>query len=271
MTTRKVANIAATKKRDNMIACGVTTGGALQEPGLPYAMTGDQTTYMFAFVPSARGVHNELPTAGNPSRGFDFSREHRSTWSVGYSERVTLTSNTGVNWRWRRIVFTMKQLEPAQAFPSGTLFNYNTSVTPNPGYVRTMWDVSQTALPRQILQQEIFQGTLGVDYSDPLNATLDRTRIRVLYDQNIAINGHNDEGHWKYRKFWHRNGRKLIYNEKESGDHKNTSEATHYNTGGREGDGDLWIVDIFASISSAGAGDVLTFLPHGTYYWHEKG
>lgn len=270
MSVRKVASIASVKKRDNMIACGIGSGGVLQDVGLPYVMNGAQQSYMFCFVPSARGVHNELPPGDGAARGYDFARQHRSTWSVGYAERVTLTANTGANWRWRRIVFTMKALEPAQAFPSGTLFNYNVSSTPQPGYVRTMYDVSQTALPRQILQQELFQGTLGVDYSDPLNATVDRTRVRVLYDGNIAINGHNDEGHWKQRKFWHRNGRKLIYNEKEVGDHKYISEGSHFNTGGRVGDGDLWVVDIFASIGNE-AGDTLSFLPHGTYYWHEKG
>ena len=61
MSVKKVANIAAVKKRDNMIACGIGAGGVLQDVGLPYVMNGSQQSYMFCFVPSARGVHNELP------------------------------------------------------------------------------------------------------------------------------------------------------------------------------------------------------------------
>ena len=46
--------------------------------------------------------------------------------------------------------------------------------------------------------------------------------------------------------------------------------GSHFNTGGRVGDGDLWVVDMFAGIGSQ-AGDTLRFLPQGTYYWHERG
>ena len=145
----------------------------------------------------------------------------------------------------------MKTLEPAQAFQSGALFNYVGFEGVKPGYVRAMYDFSQDALPRALLQQELFQGTAGTDYSDPFNAPVDKTRVRVLYDRNIAINGHNDEGHWKVKRFYHRNGRRLIYNEKESGDRKDgATEGSHFNTGGRVGDGDLWVVDMFAGIGS---------------------
>lgn len=266
---KAIVNMAATKKRDNMISCAITEGGVPNVPGLPFVMNGAQEVWMFAFVPSARRLHDGVPSTG--VRGYDFSREHRDTFSVGYSERVTLTANTGANWRWRRIVFTMKTLEPAQAFQSGALFNYVNFEGVKPGYVRAMYDFSQDALPRALLQQELFQGTAGTDYSDPFNAPVDKTRVRVLYDRNIAVNGHNDEGHWKVKRFYHRNGRKLIYNEKESGDRKDgATEGSHFNTGGRVGDGDLWVVDMFAGIGSQ-AGDTLRFLPQGTYYWHERG
>ncbi|QCW23717.1 MAG: capsid protein [Gemykibivirus mouti2] len=267
LSRRGIVNLCARKKRDNMIACAIDAGGVPGPAGLPFVMTAG-ATYNFAFVPSARTFHAN--SSIQQQRAWDYTRQSTYTYSVGYSERVTLVANSSANWRWRRIVFTMKNLEPAQSFQSGALFNYNTSVEPEPGYVRTMYNFANNTLSRQLLFREIFQGTQGVDYSDPFNAPLDPTRIRILYDKNISVASGNDAAHWRVRRFYHRNNSRLIYNEKETGDHKDTgSEASHYNNSSRLGQGDLWVVDMFACAGGSGS-DELRFLPQGTYYWHER-
>lgn len=251
-----------------MLACVVDNTGAHGTPGVPVTMTGDRT-WQFAFVPSARAVP---PDAGflQFGRGYDFARLHRNTFSVGYKERVTFETGTPANWLWRRIVFTMKTLEPAQSFQTGALFQHVDDINPAPGYVRTLYDFSTATLSRQVLYREIFQGSLGVDYQDQFNAPLDTKRVNKIYDRVINISGGNNAGHWKMRRFWHPNRQRLIYNEKESGDHKDTgSEASHYNDGSKAGGGDMWVLDFF-SCANGGASDTMKFLPQGTYYWHER-
>lgn len=255
--------------KDNMLACAVSDAGVAGTPGDPVVMTGERT-WQFAFVPSARALPpHSSDTSFN--RGYDFARMHRDTFSVGYKERVTLEANNSTNWLWRRMVFTMKTLEPAQSFVSGALFQYVFGTQPEPGYVRTMYDFSVADVARQTLYREIFQGSLGVDYQDQFNAPLDTTRVRKLYDRIIPVSGGNDSGHWKMRRFWHPNKQRLIYNEKESGDHKDSgSEASHYNNGAMNGGGDLWVLDFFSAAGPADATNTLKFLPQGTYYWHER-
>ena len=47
-----------------MISCAITEGGVPNVPGLPFVMNGAQEVWMFAFVPSARRLHDGVPSTG---------------------------------------------------------------------------------------------------------------------------------------------------------------------------------------------------------------
>lgn len=251
-----------------MIGVSVAEDGTPLNPGQPRVLTGDRS-WEFAFVPSARAVELDNRDLNLVHTG-DYSRRRTETYSVGYKERVTLEAGTPANWLWRRIVVTIKSLEPAQSFPQGALYNNFDTSQPNPGYMRTMFDFSTNTLARQTLYREVFQGTLGVDWQDIFNVPVNTRRVNKIYDRVIPVSGGNNAGHWKRTKFWHPVRHNLVYNEKESGDHKDTrSEASHYNNGAKYGCGDLWVIDLFACANGS-ASDVMNFLPQGTYYWHER-
>lgn len=251
-----------------MIGAAIANDGTPINPGAPIVLTGDRS-WEFAFVPSARAMQIDIP-AQNVIHGGDNSRRHTETFCVGYKERVTLETGTAANWLWRRIVVNIKSLECAQSFPQGALYNNFDTTVPNPGYLRTLFDYSTNDLARQTLYRELFQGTLGIDYQDIFNAPIDTRRVDKVYDRVISVGSGNNAAHWKRSRFWHPVRKRLVYNEKESGDHKDTqSEASHYNNGAKFGCGDLWVIDMFACANGA-ASDVMNFLPQGTYYWHER-
>ena len=250
-----------------MIACAIDAGGVPGPAGLPFVMTAG-ATYNFAFVPSARTFHAN--SSIQQQRAWDYTRQSTYTYSVGYSERVTLVANSSANWRWRRIVFTMKNLEPAQSFQSGALFNYNTSVGPSPAMcglcttLRTtrclgscfsvkffrelrVWTTVIHLMPRSTLPAFVFCTTRILVW---LVEMTQRIGAYVAFITAITLVSFTM--------------RRRLAITKDTG-----SEASHYNNSSRLGQGDLWVVDMFACAGGSGS-DELRFLPQGTYYWHER-
>lgn len=252
-----------------MIGCVVDNTGTPGTAGAPAVLTGDRA-WEFAFCPSARSMLPDTVTPEIAIHVGENSRRSTATYSVGYKERVTLETNTGANWMWRRIVFTLKNLDVMQSFPAETLFNRITTVAPYPGYVRSMYDYSTDSNARFNLYYHLFQGSIGADYQDIFNAPVNTNRVRKIYDRVIPVGSGNNAGHWKQKRFWHPVRKMLYYNEKEGGDHKVTyTYGGHFNDGEYHGTGDLWVVDMFACANGKST-DSMNFLPQGTYYWHER-
>ena len=89
-------------------------------PGAPYNLTGDND-WAFAFCPNARDSHQNFNNATFPigQRGM-YQRSLSDVFIRGYKEYVTLATNSGAPWLWRRLVVTMKS--PLwQSFPAGTV------------------------------------------------------------------------------------------------------------------------------------------------------
>lgn len=249
-----------------MLGTHVTGSSTHGVPGDGVVITGEKV-WTYAFVPSARAVHTQPEING--VRGYDFSRLHRETFSVGYAENVTIETGGAANWQWRRLAFRMKNSPSREAFPTQTLYQYVADVVPPPGYVRALYDFSLDDNARTTLYYEIFQGSQGVDWKDIFNARLNTTKVVPIYDRTIQISGGNDAAHWKRRKFWHPTRKRLVYDDKESGDHKVQGEDSHFSANGTHSMGDLWILDFFAC-ANGGATNQLRFVPQGCYYWHER-
>ncbi|QCW23622.1 MAG: capsid protein [Genomoviridae sp.] len=261
MTRRRVVDISSRKCHDNMISLGVdAAGNPLTEPGAPYNMTGEKL-WAFCFAPSARS--SEWTEASG-----EYQRHMTRTWSRGYKEFSTFETGGAANWQWRRIVFTTK-FKLYQAFPLGTVEKYYDGSVPINGQTRAIFDFTQSSAANIQTFYILFEGSRGVDYSDVFSAKTNKKFVRVISDKVRQLKGGNDAAHFHNYRDWFSNNSTLVYNEKESGDRKPDSNAAKFSTGGREGEGDMYVVDLFAC-ANGGTANQARWVPSGKYYWHER-
>lgn len=232
-----------------------TPAGGTSYTTAPAVLNGN-VFYIFPFICTAREYsrNDTSQTCRNAS----------SVFARGYSENVRVSTNDGMPWEWRRIVFTNKggrfiRLESNAAGASQT-WHYKDSAS---GYVRVVNNV----YAGQDFQSYLFRGSRGLDWINEITAPLDRENINVLADSRTTIQAGNEQGITRTYKRWYAFNKMLKYNDDEAGSTQNGSE---FSTDSRIGMGDVYVVDLFSARAGATNASRLLFEPDGTYYWHEK-
>lgn len=240
MTTRKVINIAATKKKDNM---------ALYDPN-------NVTNNFFA---ASTGTHAYLfcPTARSQNTGLSEEQDRRRTtvYMKGYGEKLELGPNNGATWKWRRIVFETKGIQDS------TTYQFTSN-----GYRRLFREQTSAALLSTAAT--VLEGTVGPDHSTVFTAKPDRSRVKVHSDVTRVMRSGNDFAHLHNYKVYYPFDRNLIYDDDEQGGSETTSP---FASTGNHGMGDVYIWDIFTDVGAPNVStDSLFVRCDGTIYWHEK-
>nr|QJB18685.1 MAG: capsid protein [Genomoviridae sp.] len=253
MTSRRVLNLSSTKKQDNMIPYNTTStggNGAVGPYGLPYTQVGQ-----FIWCATAR----DRIGSGDPNASS--LRTSDVCYMRGLKEKILISTNTGLSWRWRRICFTVKNIVPPVGTPDSL------EVSPN-GWVRLI--ANQWATTYGIgMQGLVFRGASGLDWNDVFTAKTDNTRVSIMYDRTRIIKSGNGNGTMISPKLWHPMNKNLVYDNDESGDNETTSTKS---TGGKPGMGDYYVMDFIAAGpgGTSATSDGITFSPEATLYWHEK-
>lgn len=253
---RRILNVAAIKKHDNMLPWVRSPEGDLSVGPIQVG-----TGFTSLFMPSARKLGHD--TAG------ESNRERQLTYSVGYKERVEVNILGGGVWKWRRLVFTYK----GDALYGGDMtWNqpfHNKAIDPE-GCDMVRLIAQPTTDQRQEIRRIIWDGTEGLDWSSEFTAKPDTSRITPLYDRIFTFNPRNESGYSRSFRFWHRTGKNLIYDEDEQGGAQ-PAPGSFVSVAGKPGMGDLYVYDIvYLAVPAAGGNASMQWNPEGTYYWHER-
>ncbi|UDN67445.1 capsid protein [robinz virus RP_377] len=264
-TRRKILEISSVKKRDHMLSYTNTTinapnGGATYSVSLPAVLIGGSSpaTYVFPWCPTAR----EAITGGSSdTSGINLSaRERDQVYMRGLAEKISVATNSGASWKWRRICFVSKQVDYY-----GTASSYQQTMLTSNGYVRVVNALSSAKAT--VLFTTLFKGSQDSDWQDPFIASVDSNMVTPVYDKTVTIASGNDAGVDRVYRKWHPMNKNLYYQGDEAGTANN---ITAYASPGRRGMGNYFIIDLFRGSPNATAGDSLLFRPEATLYWHER-
>ncbi|AUW34336.1 capsid protein [Gemyduguivirus recro1] len=238
MTTRKVLEIASTKKRDNM---------ALYDPNNTtnqFIVAGfGQTSYLYCAT--ARSKNTGLPTEND--------REHSSVYMKGYREMIEMSPNSGTTWKWRRIVFETKGIQDS------TTYQFTSN-----GYRRIFR--SQTGAGLIATASTVLEGEIGPDHSGVFTGKVDTNRVKLHSDVTRIMRAGNQSAHHHQYKVYYPMNRNFNYNDDEAGGSESTAP---FATTGNHGMGDIYIWDIIQDVGGVPS-DGVTIRCDGTLYWHEK-
>lgn len=260
-----ILNLTAKKKRDTM-APNVNYPPATD--GIrALTIQASPTATFIIWSPTQRQLREIFPTdKGSVPSG----REETSCYIVGLKEKLSIATSSGVPWKWRRIVFTHKgELPLGEQFEGPRTYSTITDAIGRDTYYRTMSPLpTNSVVP---LVEYIFRGdgntTLGLaDWTDVMTAPMDTTRIKVMNDGVTHIRSGNQSGVLKTYNRWHPVRKNLVYGDEEIG---NQVLSSAYSTQGRPGIGDIYVLDIFTSLSDS-TSDTLSITTTATQYWHER-
>lgn len=252
MSRRRILNITARKKQDNMIPTRSDADGSNAGNGGQTMVGNIRST--FIWCPTGRDKQSADPTAQS-------TRETDNCFIRGIKENITLVTNTSAAWRWRRIVFAVKGLptllQPLVVNAQGAQ-----------GYVRLIPNYSTVAatVGRNVIEGLVFRGNAGTDWQTVMTAKVDTQRVTLLSDRTRTLNSGNGNGRFFKHKQWYPVNKTLVYNNDETGETENTAE---FSTLAKPGVGDIFILDFF-DCASQNVVDQLFFEPEATVYWHEK-
>lgn len=229
-----------------------------------FIINADTNIYSQLFCPSSRIIDQDSGSKDEPN-----ARTQVDTYSKGYKEITTLRVVGPSPWRRRRIVFSCKRLPPDMLFTDPTFSPFYYSLynsVPGGGYVR------QTALlgatQASTVWNFIFRGAQGRDWTSPFIAKLDTNLIKIHSDETTNLNPGNQAGAIRTLKRWYPTGKLLRYQDDENGVGPVISGAFASNS--KVGMGDLFVYDIYQSITVDAANSNLNINNEGTYYWHER-
>nr|QJB18629.1 MAG: capsid protein [Genomoviridae sp.] len=263
MSKKRILNITSRKKRDTMLPWSNVTassqsGSTIYNPYAAQLIGGTSVVPMFIWSPTARDL-NKNSGAGSV---IDMaSRSASLCYMRGIKESVEIQVVNGLPWQWRRIIFTAKGIQ--DLIPNTPSFQpyHETSY----GMMRSL-NQPPTAT-RNNIETLIFKGAANTDWNDVIVAPLDRSRVTVRYDKVITLASGNDDGVMRRYNRWHPFNKNLRYDDDEAGDSMATN---NWSVTGKEGMGDVYIVDYFRPRVGSTADDILYFGPNATLYWHER-
>lgn len=217
--------------------------------------------YQFLWCATARTSTKAQGLPSTPSPQDESTRTATTCFMRGLKERVEISTNDGLPWQWRRIVFTMKGLWPL--ITAADNFAMNT-LTSN-GYRRVINEIYGNN--KLILNTYLFTGVRDTDWNDEISAPIDTRRVTVLYDRVMKIASGNESGVMRTYNMWHPFNKNLVYDDDEDGGGENSSP---YSVSSKAGMGDVYVMDFFRPRTGSSATSRLAFGPNATLYWHEK-
>lgn len=241
-----------------------TAAGASRTPAIGPAYMNGNTGGVFLWSPTMQS----LVTGGTSSELIDQSDRTATTcYMRGLSEHIRYQTSSPLPWFWRRLCFTYKgNVSIRSATPINT---ENTYVDTSNGIER-FWlnlQINDSNTYLTALYALIFKGVVNKDWTDPVIAPLDTSRITVKYDRTVTLKSGNAVGTVGEKKVWHGMNKNLVYDDDEDG----ASTATSYQSVlSKAGMGDYYIMDIFSPGAGFSSSDVLRVEANSTLYWHEK-
>jgi len=262
---KMILNLTSKKKRDTMAPNTGYPAATNQIRGLE--IQGGNVATITLWSPTARELREIFE---NDKSSVPSGREATNCYIVGLKEKISILTNSGNPWKWRRIAFTHKGLLPlGEQFEGSRVYSTITDVVGRITYYRTLTplpDTSKTPLVDYLFKGQ-GEGGLGVqDWTDIITAPVDTTRIKVMHDHTTHIQSGNESGVMKTYSKWHGVNKNLVYGDEEIGGQVLSSP---FSTNSRPGIGDIYIMDIFTSLSNNTA-DSMGFIPTATMYWHER-
>lgn len=213
MPKRKLLDVTSTKKRDTL---GYYDPAATTSRGLTFTGGPIGEIKSFIFSPTARNSTSTTETT---------DRNASTVFWKGVSETVSITANSQVPWRWRRIVFETKGLRVADSF-----------LETSSGYTRVCSAFSDAAT-----MSRLFKGTRDVDWFSAMDAQIYNNRARVIYDK-LRVMRSAAGPHFHTYKDYIKLEKNMHYDEDENG---GTITTSPWSTDGRSGMGDIYIFDLF--------------------------
>lgn len=263
--------MTSVKKHDTMIGQDRTQA----EGPLP-GTTMDSTDTFFMWCPTARAKAGRSINA-------TATRSSDEVFWRGVSERISFESGGSGPWMWRRIVFTKKALFDSDLISPERYVNVvqdvadiSTETTPvpvNPGTVSGLLRYNRSLDPLPVAQYtnltaEIFRGVRFIDWSNYLDAPLNRDVVNVITDKTVRIASGNDTGVLRQFKLWVPLNKRMKYGSNEEGTLDIQSQfAANAATDTNVLD-DVYIVDYFRQQTVAPG--TLNMSTTTTVYWHER-
>lgn len=287
MTRKMILNITSTKKKDVMQpAAAISPLGAPQTPvqGTPVYFAPNTSTTDANSPPNvvlwcATGRSQAASTVtADLYIGDEATRTHTTCFIRGLKERLHLQTNDPTCWLWRRIIFRMRAQYatiPGVAVSLPSFYTqdvannyYPTYISPN-GYQRAVSLVPGTRSSGTTydLFEVLFAGQNASDWSDPLDAPVDKRRVDLYSDKYWKIQSGNAVGVERIIKRWYPVNKNLVYNDDQAG---GIEVSSTFSVGDKRGMGDLWVCDIVRSAYGAPSTARLAAHYESTLYWHEK-
>lgn len=213
----------------------------------------------FLWCATARPAESTLGVAGS---AIDKAiRTNTNCFMRGLKENVSLRTNSGLAWRWRRICFTMK----------GDTLNFGVN-DPDTSNVARQTSNGMMRLVHEDLStidrvtQVVFRGQNQTDWVNHFIAPIDTRKINLKFDRTRVIQSNNNSGTVRYYKDWFPMNHNIYYDDEENGDKTNVNMFSVEN---KQGMGDYYVYDIFEPQGGTSE-DAIQFEPQARLYWHEK-
>ncbi|ASM93486.1 capsid [Lupine feces-associated gemycircularvirus 1] len=265
MPKKRVLNITSKKKRNGMLSWSNTNpSGGSQTTALGPAYVNASTGGLFLFCPTAQNLN----TAGGANLAIDVSERTASTcYMKGFSEHIRIQTSSPIPWFWRRICFTVKGY-PFSSSTSPT--NSEATYLDTTNRLERLWlniGINNSTTFYNSITSLLFKGVSQKDWTDPLIAPLDTSRVTVKFDKTWTIKSGNAAGAVTERKHYFPMNHNLVYDDDENGAAMTTS---YYSVDSKAGMGDYFIMDYFSAGTGGGIGDLIRIDSNATLYWHEK-
>lgn len=272
MSNKRILNVSSRKKRNGMLnitnsnSAGVGVAGLSVQPLVVNGSTG-------GWVLWAATAQDLTDGSGNLGTIAELAQRTATTcYMKGLSEHIRIQTSSALPWFWRRIVFTVKANAYFNTYgPSPPVGLNGPYFDGSQGISRLLINSnSQTVSQTNVVtsQQEfLFKGRSGVDWTDPILAPVDNTRVSVRYDKTMLFKSGNQSGTIRECKMYHPFNKNLVYDDDENG---NNEATAYYSTSSKAGMGDVFVLDQFSCGTGATTTDLLQFGVNSTLYWHER-
>lgn len=260
------------KKRNTMLQftnTSQTTGAPVPVSSTnPFTVAAQTGTQVCIFMPTAMDLTD---SGGQNTIANQAERTATTCYIKGFSEKMRIQTSSQVPWFWRRIAFRARNSQ---------FYSYSTSDTPGttigPSYIETSSGMQRLFLNLTInganqtlanIYSVLFKGATGVDWSDAQTAAVDTRRVDLVSDRTWTIRSGNGGGAVKHLNQYYPYNHNLVYDDDENG----VGETSRYwSVNDKQGNGDLFIFDIFTPGAGGTSADLLQLVSTSTLYWHEK-
>lgn len=196
------------------------------------------------------------------------SRTATNCYMKGLSEHLRVSTSSGLPWFHRRICFTSKKTYEPATNPGATVPRV-TFLDTTSGIERLWFNISRNndSADELTLYAFLFRGVINQDWTDPIIAPVDPTRVTKMFDRTWVYKSGNQVGTHREHKLYHSMEKTLMYDDDEAGEQELQS---YYSTTAKPGMGNYFVVDIFSALAGGTSSDIIKIDSNATLYWHER-